>query len=70
MAGRQLEQILGALDADTALWSDFIALCDCGGRRAGSSSERNALTLARARLATIGRDVRVAAIPYAAWRPS
>ena len=22
-----------------ALWSDFIALCDCGGREAGSASE-------------------------------
>lgn len=68
MAGQQLEQILDALDSDPALWSDFSALCDCGGRRAGSTSEASALSLAKQRLAAIGRDVCVAAIPYAAWR--
>ena len=68
MTDGKLEAILGALSADAALWSDFIALCDCGGRRAGSSSEASALTFAQERLAAIGREVRVAAVPYAAWR--
>ena len=27
------------------LWSDFEAICDCGGRLSGTTSERNALDL-------------------------
>ena len=50
------------------LWADFLALCDCGGREAGSASEARALELTEARLRAIGGDVRVERVPYAAWR--
>jgi Zn-dependent M28 family amino/carboxypeptidase len=50
------------------LWADFLALCDCGGRRAGTPSEERALELAKRRLAAIGPDVRVEKVAYAGWR--
>jgi len=33
----------------TELWADFAALCDCGGRFAGTDSERRALDWIEAR---------------------
>lgn len=51
----------------SSLWSDFNALCDCGGRQAGSASEKKALHFAAERLRAIG-DVRLEAVPYTAWR--
>ena len=39
------------------LWSDFLALCDCGGREAGSEGEAKALAYARRRLLAIGEAV-------------
>lgn len=50
------------------LWADFLALCDCGGRRAGTASEEQSLELARQRLAAIGPGVRVEKVAYAGWR--
>ena len=41
-----MNQILDAISRDNALWSDFLALCDCGGRRAGTESETQSLDLA------------------------
>lgn len=40
------------LDADRALWRDFERICDCGGRLAGTVSERRALDL----VAALGRE--------------
>ena len=63
-----MNEILEAISRDQALWSDFLALCDCGGRRAGTESETKSLDLARQRLATIGPHVRAASVTYAGWR--
>src|SRR5256885_1268230 len=61
-------RIIEAVEADAALWSDFLALCDCGGRRAGTHSEARALELVQARLSDIEPEVRVMRVPYAGWR--
>src|SRR5690242_9904594 len=63
-----LARVHEALAADAERWSDFIALCDCGGRQAGSASEAQALAIAEKGLGRIGPSVRVERIPYAAWR--
>ncbi len=69
-AGRQGAPILETLRADAALWADFLALCDHGGRLAGTPSEVAALDWAAAKLqsvpgaaAAFRRDV----TPYAGW---
>jgi len=49
-----LEQILDGITADPLLWSDFNALCDTGGRQAGSDSAASAFTFAAIRMAAIG----------------
>ena len=51
-----MNQILDAISRDSALWSDFLALCDCGGRRAGTESETKSLDFAEQRLAAIGLE--------------
>jgi hypothetical protein len=54
---------------EQAAWSDFLALCDCGGRLAGSASEAAALALLRARLAEVpGGALHEHRVDYAAWR--
>ena len=63
-----LQEVLGTVAADEAMWSDFLALCDCGGRRAGTPSEERGIALVCERLAKIGSEVSVARVPYAAWR--
>jgi aminopeptidase YwaD len=68
MFDKDLTEILTALAADAGLWSDFIALCDCGGRRAGTESESRALQFVQMRLTGIGPAVRVERVPYAGWR--
>src|SRR5688500_9610532 len=68
MADELLRHILGAVRADEAIWADFIALCDCGGRRAGTPSEEQGLKLVRERLEAIRPAVKVERVPYAAWR--
>jgi aminopeptidase YwaD len=61
--------ILGRLAADRALWSDFAALCDCGGRLAGTASERRALALLKERGENAtGRKATVLAVRYGGWR--
>ncbi len=55
------------IDID-GLWADLEALCDCGGREAGSASEARALEFAPARLASIAPSVRTVRVPYGAWR--
>lgn len=63
-----MREILDAVSRDPALWSDFLALCDCGGRRAGSESEERALRLTEQRLAAMGPAVHVERVDYAGWR--
>jgi hypothetical protein len=51
------------------MWSDFHALCDIGGRLAGTPSEAAALAWAQRRLAAIpGGSVRAHAVAYPGWR--
>ena len=50
------------LAADAGLWRDFIAICDCGGRLAGTESEKRAFALLRERVraaspANAGRSI-------------
>jgi len=53
----------------TELWSDFAALCDCGGRFAGTDSERRALAWLKARgTAITGRPAEIWPVPYEGWR--
>ena len=61
-------QLQAALAADGELWRDFLALCDCGGRQAGSASERAALKLVHERLAQIDARARSDQVSYAGWR--
>jgi hypothetical protein len=63
-------KIAAALLADTGLWRDFNDICDCGGRLAGTESEKRAFTLLRERVraaspANAGRSIPV---PYGGWR--
>ena len=57
---------------DDALWRDFEAICDCGGRLAGTESERRAVEL----VARLGRDAaggvpaRLTPVPYDGWTAS
>src|SRR5258708_24209393 len=51
------------------MWSDFQAICDLGGRLAGSASEAAALAWARDRLAAIpGGILREHPVDYPGWR--
>ena len=54
---------------DPQMWSEFHALCDLGGRLAGSPSEAAALAWAQARLAAIpGGTARTHPVAYPGWR--
>lgn len=54
---------------DPQLWPDFLAICDCGGRLAGTESERKAfaLLLERSKAATGKPGVSIP-VPYAGWQ--
>src|SRR5439155_25405170 len=55
--------------SDPLMWADFQALCDLGGRVAGSASEAAALAFARQRLAAVpGAKVRDEPVDYPGWR--
>ena len=59
----------GRIADDAALWRDFEAICDCGGRLCGSESERAAVELV-ARLAqdaAPGIPVHFDPVPYSGW---
>jgi aminopeptidase YwaD len=63
-------KIAAAVLADTGLWRDFNDICDCGGRLAGTESEKHAFALLRERVraaspANAGRSIPV---PYGGWR--
>lgn len=71
-----LPEILRALENDVGLLQDFNALCDCGGRRAGTESERRALDYLRGRMQALGANAggvpahfRSEPISYAGWTP-
>lgn len=55
--------------ADAGLWQDFNALCDCGGRLAGSESERRAMAHVRTALAQVA-GLRCTSLPvaYNGWQ--
>jgi hypothetical protein len=65
-----LSSALAALARDARLWSDFLALCDCGGRQAGSPGEQRAREFALARLAAMDNSARLEQVSYAGWRYS
>ncbi len=55
---------------DPALMRDFAAICDCGGRAAGTASERRALALLKARgAAASGCPPTVIPLAYRGWSP-
>jgi hypothetical protein len=64
----QMTNLRARIAADRQLWADFNAICDCGGRLAGTDSERKAFALleAQAEAATKVRG-RSIAVPYGGW---
>ncbi len=62
-----LDSVFAALAADECLLQDFAALCDCGGRRAGSAGEVAALEFVHARLKVIDSAASVNPVAYAGW---
>lgn len=64
-----LDKFLAALEADAALWTDFLALCDIGGRLAGTPGEAQAQAWCTTRLDAVSAGVRSRQIPtpYAGW---
>jgi hypothetical protein len=63
--------ILGRLAADGGMWRDFVALCDCGGRVAGTDSEARAVELIARRFAELGAGaLRREPVDYLGWRAS
>ena len=61
--------LAGRVVADGELWPDFLAICDCGGRLAGTESEARAFAIVeeRAEVAT-GVKGRSIPVPYGGWR--
>ena len=70
MTDSVLSAAWAALAADGALQRDFAALCDFGGRRAGTDSEQAALKFALARLGAIDPAATSEQVAYAGWRCS
>src|SRR5262245_37095493 len=64
----QTNNIGAQIIADRELWADFNAICDCGGRLAGTESEGRAFAYleAQAEAATHVRG-RSIAVPYGGW---
>jgi aminopeptidase YwaD len=64
----QTKNIAAQVTTDRELWADFNAICDCGGRLAGTESEGRSFTFleARAEAAThvSGRSI---VVPYGGW---
>jgi aminopeptidase YwaD len=61
--------LVARIAADRDLWPDFLAICDCGGRLAGTESEARAFALVEGR-AEIATGVKGRSIPvrYGGWR--
>ncbi len=63
-------ELMGRIAADEGLWHDFNDICDCGGRLAGTESEKRAFALLRERVraaspANAGRSIPVS---YGGWK--
>lgn len=73
----RLLQILRRLEADEGLLADFNTICDFGGRRAGTESERRALAWLREKLTAMGATAGIGGpalfrsepVTYAGWTP-
>ncbi len=62
-------RLVSRIDNDPSLMQDFAAICDCGGRLAGSDSERRAVDLvARLGEQAAGVAPRREPVPYQGWR--
>lgn len=64
---KDLSELLRTLHGDQGLLADFNALCDFGGRRAGTGSEQRAMDWLRGRLAGTGGSFRSESVTYAGW---
>ena len=64
-----MQAILARVAADKSLWSNFLAICACGGRLAGSAGEtRAAALLAQALQVISNRPVERVPVAYGGWR--
>jgi hypothetical protein len=64
----QAPELTHRIAADRELWPDFLAICDCGGRLAGSESERRAFALIETRAkAASGASSHSIPVPYGGW---
>src|SRR4030095_11248482 len=62
--------LAGVIAADQALWRDFEAICDCGGRLAGTTSEAYAFAHVHAQgQAATGVEGRSIPVPDGGWSP-
>ena len=60
--------VSGVIAADKQLWRDFEAICDCGGRLAGTMSETRAFAYVNAQgAAATGVTGRSIPVPYGGW---
>lgn len=65
---RLAPDVAASVTADARIAEDFARLCDCGGRLAGSESERLALDYVRqAAAVAAGMPVRSLPVPYRGW---
>ena len=61
--------LVGRVTADAELWPDFLAICDCGGRLAGTRARPVPSLSSRARAETAtGVKGRSIPVPYGGWR--
>jgi len=65
-----LSEVLRAVESGSSeLWRDYEALCECGGRFAGTNSEKRAVALLKELLAADhGRQPEVFAVDYDDWQ--
>jgi hypothetical protein len=67
-APSHLSETLALISTDPQLWEDFLSLCDCGGRLAGTPGEQQAFDIIRTRVsAAVGVQARSIAVPYRGW---
>ena len=62
--------LAGVIATDKQLWRDFEAICDCGGRLAGTTSEAYAFAHVTAQgTAATGVEGQSIPVPYGGWSP-
>jgi aminopeptidase YwaD len=65
---QQSPDLATQIAADHQIWLDFLAICDCGGRLAGTDSETRAFALVESRAeAATGLKGRSIPVPYGGW---